>query len=52
MKTYLYPTIEIVRIETQSIICTSDGEQMNISGTGSLGGARAPQRREASSSVL
>ena len=45
-KTYLYPTIEIVRIETQSIICVSGGEQMTIGGPSSPGGARAPKRTE------
>ena len=44
MKAYQYPTIEIVRIETLSIICASGGEEIIIGGENSPGGARAPHR--------
>ena len=46
MKTYLYPTIEIVSVETLSIICASGGEEITIGGENSPGGARAPKRTE------
>ena len=44
MKAYINPTIEIVRIETLSIICASGGEEVTIGGENSPGGARAPHR--------
>ena len=46
MKAYQYPTIEIVRVETLSIICASGGEEITIGGENSPGGARAPKRTE------
>ena len=41
---YIHPSVEIVRMEAQSIICESPTEGLLIDGSDSAINARAPQR--------